>query len=197
MKLDRDFYLRSGLLVARDLIGKQLVHNSPEGMTKGIIVEVEAYMGSHDAASHTYRSRYTERTAIQYGKGGYLYTYTIYGLHTCMNIVVNEEGCPETVFVRALQPTSGTDLMRRRRQREAIRDLCNGPGKVCQAMGINRNHYGMDVCGDTLFVESVAGIEPVVAATERINIPHAGEAVHYPWRFVSSNSRYISTAPRS
>ncbi len=196
MKLERDFYLRSGLELARDLMGKRLVHNSPEGRTAGIIVEVEAYMGVEDAASHAYRGRRTERTAIQYGVGGHLYTYTIYGVHTCMNIVANREGCPETVFIRALEPCGGLDLMRKRRQRDSVRDLCNGPGKVCQAMGIDKTHHGLDVCGDIVFVEDPGGPEPPVVATERINIAHAGEAARHPWRFVLWRNRHVSVPPR-
>lgn len=196
MKLNRDFYLNSGLSVAQQLIGKQLVHNSVEGTTKGIIVEVEAYIGPDDAASHAYKALRTERTAIQYGIGGYAYIYTIYGLHTCMNIVANREDCPEVVLIRALQPTVGIELMKKRRQKESVTQLCNGPGKLCQAMGITRNHYGADLCGDELFVETVDGAAPVCSATKRINIDYAGEAVDYPWRFVLSDSKFISVPPR-
>jgi len=196
MKLKRDFYLRPGLLVAQDLIGKQLVHHSQEGTTKGIIVEVEAYIGPHDAASHAYNALHTERTAIQYGIGGYSYIYTIYGVHTCMNVVTNQKDCPEVVLIRALQPTVGIDLMKKRRQKQSIRELCNGPGKLSQAMGITKNHYGTDLCGDELFIETVDTIIPIVSTTKRINIDYAGEAVDYPWRFVLRNSEFISISPR-
>lgn len=196
MKLNRDFYLRSGLLVAKDLIGKQLVHCSPEGTTKGIIVEVEAYIGPHDAASHAFNYLNTERTAIQYGIGGYAYIYTIYGVHTCMNVVANQKDCPEVVLIRALQPTDGIELMEKRREKQSIRELCNGPGKLSQAMGIAKSHYGIDLCGNELFIESINDIAPVISATKRINIDYAGEAIDYPWRFILRDSKYISVAPR-
>lgn len=196
MKLNREFYMRSGLDVARDLVGKQLVHNSPEGTTKGIIVEVEAYMGHQDAAAHSYRAPCTGRTAVQYGPGGYAYIYTIYGMHTCMNVVVNHPDCPEAILIRALEPTAGIELMQHRRQKQSIRQLCNGPGKLTQAMGITKNHYGADLCGEELYIESVGDALPEISATKRINVDYAGEAADYPWRFVLKNSRFISVPPR-
>lgn len=196
MKLNRDFYLRSGLAVAHDLIGMQLVHHCIEGTTKGIIVEAEAYLGPHDAASHAYNGLNTERTAIQYGIGGYSYIYTIYGLHTCMNVVTNQKNFPEVVLIRALQPTAGIELMQKRRQKQSIRGLCNGPGKLSQAMGITKRHYGADLCGDELFIETVDDGLPSVSATKRINIDYAGEAANYPWRFILRDSKYISVPPR-
>lgn len=188
--------MRSGLQVARDLIGKQLVHRSPAGTTKGIIVEAEAYIGPEDAASHAYRALRTDRTAIQYGIGGYSYIYTIYGLHTCMNVVANKKDCPEVVLIRALQPTVGAELMRERRKKQSLVELCNGPGKLSQAMGITRDHYGVDLCGEELFIETVDDIVPTVSATQRINIDYAGEAAFYPWRFIFRKNKFISVPPR-
>lgn len=196
MKLTRDFYLRSALEIARELIGKQLVHITPEGTTKGIIVETEAYMGAMDAAAHSYLGRKTERTAIQFGIGGFAYVYTIYGMYNCVNVVVNREDCPEVVLLRALEPTQGLELMRQRRKQESALRLCSGPGKLCQAMDITKDAYGMDLCGDTLYIEAVSNCQPEIAATKRINIDYAGEAVHYPWRFVEKNSKFISVPPR-
>lgn len=197
MKLNREFYLRSGLDVARDLIGKQLVCSSPSGTTKGIIVEVEAYMGHQDAAAHSYQAPCTGRTAIQHGPGGYAYIYTIYGLHTCMNVVANQEGCPEAVLIRALQPTAGIQLMQQRRKKQSLRELCSGPGKLAQAMGITKEHYGADLCGEKLYIESVDDEVPEIAATKRINVDYAGEAADYPWRFVLKDSKFVSVPPRT
>lgn len=196
MKLTREFYMRSGLTVARELIGKQLVHQTREGTTKGIIVEVEAYMGSCDAAAHSYQFPHTPRTAVQYGPGGYAYLYTIYGMHTCMNVVANGPDCPESVLIRALQPTEGIELMKKRRQKDNLLQLCSGPGKLTQAMGITKSHYGEDLCGDALYIEEVEGAIPLIAATKRINIDYAGEAADYLWRFVLRGSKYISVSPR-
>lgn len=192
MKLDRDFYLRPGLTVAPELIGKQLVHRTADGVTKGIIVEAEAYIGPDDAASHAYKNLHTKRTAIQYGEGGFAYIYIIYGLHICMNIVTNIKTYPEVVLLRALQPTSGIDLMKTRRNMNSVKNLCNGPGKLSKAMGIGKNEYGINLCGDELYLETVDNFEPTVISTRRINIDYAGEAANYLWRFIDKDNSFIS-----
>lgn len=191
MKCCREFYLRGGLEVARDLIGKKLVHNSAEGLTSGIIVETEAYMGAIDAAAHSYKGL-TERTKIQYGVGGYAYVYLIYGMYTCMNVVANIENIPECVLIRALQPIEGIELMKIRRNKNNLRDLCSGPGKLTQAMGITKNHYGIDLCGEEIFIEEVENFTPDITATKRINIDYAGDAANYLWRFILTDSKFIS-----
>ena len=191
MKCCREFYLRGGLEVARDLIGKKLVHNSAEGLTSGIIVETEAYMGAIDAAAHSYKGL-TERTKIQYGVGGYAYVYLIYGMYTCMNVVANIENIPECVLIRALQPIEGIELMKIRRKKNNLRDLCSGPGKLTQAMGITKNHYGIDLCGEEIFIEEVENFTPDITATKRINIDYAGDAANYLWRFILTDSKFIS-----
>ncbi|MBQ7198189.1 MAG: DNA-3-methyladenine glycosylase [Selenomonadaceae bacterium] len=190
MKLDRNFYLQSGVEVARTLIGKKIFHHSPEGLTGGIIVETEAYMGSLDAAAHSYKGL-TERTKIQYGLGGFAYVYMIYGMYFCMNVVANVENIPDAVLIRALQPTDGINLMRKRRGKNNLRDLCSGPGKLAQAMGIDKNHYGVDLCGDEIFIETT-NILPDVTATKRINVDYAGDAANYLWRYIMTGSEYLS-----
>ena len=191
MKCCREVYLKSGLEVARDLIGKKLVHNSAEGLTSGIIVETEAYMGAIDAAAHSYKGL-TERTKIQFGVGGYAYVYLIYGMYTCMNVVVNVENIPECVLIRALQPIEGIELMKIRRKKNNLRDLCSGPGKLTQAMGITKNHYGIDLCGEEIFIEEVENFTPNITATKRINIDYAGDAANYLWRFILTDNKFIS-----
>lgn len=191
MKLTREFYLRPALSVARDLIGKRLVHVTPEGTAKGIIVETEAYLGKTDPAAHSYKAPPTGRTAIQYGPGGYAYIYTIYGLHCCMNVVTNLPQVPEVVLIRALEPVDGLPLMAARRHSQNRYALCSGPGKLTQAMGITKADYGKDLCGDTLYIEDIGAV-PEIAATRRINIDYAGEAASYPWRFVWKGSPFLS-----
>ena len=190
MKCQREFYLRNGLEVAKDLIGKKLVHNSPEGLTSGIIVETEAYMGAIDAAAHSYKGL-TERTKIQYGVGGYAYVYLIYGMYACFNVVANIEEIPECVLIRALQPIDGIELMKIRRKKNNLRDLCSGPGKLTQAMGITKNHYGKDLCDDEIFIEEKI-FNPPITATKRINVDYAGDAANYLWRFILTDNEFIS-----
>lgn len=186
MKLSREFYLRDGLTVARELIGKKLVTNLRGELTSGIIVETEAYMGAIDAAAHSYRGK-TERTKIFYGAGGFVYVYLIYGMHICTNVVANVENVPEAVLIRALEPVDGVEIMKRRRGKNNLRDLCSGAGKLSQALGITKEFYGADLCGEEIFIED--GEKLSVVTTPRINIDYAGEAADYPWRFIKTRRK--------
>lgn len=192
MKLSRDFYQRSALEVAKDLLGCSLVHKSEEGITKGRIVEVEAYMGNQDPAAHSYNNR-SARTEIQYGEGGFAYIYLIYGMYYCMNIVTNSINQPEVVLLRALEPLEGIELMKLRRKTDKLYNLCSGPGKLCTAMGINKTHYGMDLCGEQLYLESSNQKDILeIVASKRINIDYAVEAKDYLWRYTIRDNRYVS-----
>lgn len=193
MKLDRSFYERDSLTVARELLGKNIVHNTPEGVVAGMIVEVEAYKGEIDAAAHSYKGRRTARTEVMFGLGGYAYVYLIYGMYYCLNVVANLREIPEAVLIRALEPKEGIVIMSDRRGTSDLKKLCSGPGKLCNAMGITKDHNGMDLCGDRLFISQ--GIElpqSSIEATPRINIDYAGEAKDYLWRYVIKGSRFLS-----
>ena len=190
MKLPREFYLRDGLTVARELIGKKLVTNLRGEVTSGVIVETEAYMGTIDAASHAYKGK-TERTKIFYGAGGFVYVYLIYGRNICTNVVANAENVPEAVLIRALEPVDGVDLMKRRRGKKNLRELCSGPGKLSQALGITKDFYGLDLCGEEIFIETT-DFRADVTATKRINVDYAGAAADYLWRFVAAGSKFLS-----
>ena len=185
MKLEREFYMRSGLVVARELIGKKLVNQSEEGKTAGIIIDAEAYMGATDAASHSYKNRRTPRTETMFNEGGHAYIYLIYGMYLCMNVVANVKDIPEAILIRALKPTDGLELMKIRRNRQSIKDLCSGPGKLTQAMGITKGHNNIDLCGNELYIEDT-DLQLEIMTTKRINIDYSGEAADYPWRFVAS-----------
>lgn len=189
MKLSREFYQRDGLTVARELIGKKLVTNLPEGRTSGIIVETEAYMGALDAAAHSYRGK-TERTKIFYGAGGFVYVYLIYGMHICTNVVANVENIPEAILIRALKPVDGVELMKSRRGKKNLRQLCSGPGKLSKALGITKNFYGADLCGKEIFIEDGENLR--VETTKRINVDYAGAAADFLWRFVAADSEFLS-----
>ena len=190
MKLSREFYLRDGLTVARELIGKKLVTNLRGGLTSGIIVETEAYMGVIDAAAHSYRGK-TERTKIFYGAGGFVYVYLIYGMHICTNVVANVENVPEAVLIRALQPVDGVELMKRRRGVNNLRGLCSGPGKLSKALGVTKDFYGADLCGNEIYIETT-DFRADVTATKRINVDYAGAAADYPWRFIATGNEFLS-----
>ena len=197
IKLDRSFYLRDTLKVAQDLIGKILVHVTADGITKGRIVEGEAYMGPHDKGAHTYGGKMTGRTKTMFGLGGHAYVYIIYGMYDCMNVVTREEGCPQAVLIRALEPLEGQSLMKQRRGTEKETALCSGPGKLCRAMGISRDQNWWDLCGDKLYLID-DGFRPSdkegyeIAAGKRINIGYAEEAQDYLWRFYIKGNPHVS-----
>lgn len=192
-KLDRSFYLGDTLDIAQSLIGKLMVSNTPEGITAGRIVETEAYLGPRDKAAHAYKSSPSGRTNILYDDGGYAYVYLIYGMYCCMNVSTGKAGVPECVLIRALEPVSGLELMAKRRKNDKPKSLCSGPGKLCQALGIDRSLYGADLYGDRLFIaEKQTTLSPTILATPRINIPYAEEDVLKLWRFVDKDSQFLS-----
>lgn len=198
MKLLREFYARPVLVVARESIGKLLVHRTPEGVAAGRIVEAEAYRGPIDLAAHSSRGL-TKRTAAMFGPPGYAYVYFLYGTCWAMNIVAASEGEPHAVLIRALEPVTGLALMARRRRKPAdSRDLTNGPGKLTQALAILGADYGRDLCGDELFLEEAMDRRGFrIGRSARINVRYAGAWAARPWRFYERGNRYVSVPPRN
>jgi DNA-3-methyladenine glycosylase len=175
--LPRKFYDRPAIEVARDLLGKVLVH----GRAMGRIVETEAYLGVQDPAAHASRGL-TQRTRVLFGPPGHAYVYFIYGMYECLNLVAEPEGQPGCVLIRALEPVGGIEEMWKRRPgARSVHDLASGPGKLTLAMGITRRQNGIDVTRGELTVRCAAVEEPFeVAVTPRIGIRHAAE---WPLRF--------------
>lgn len=184
--LTRSFYERGAVDVARDLLGKVLVH----GPTAGIIVETEAYLGGDDLASHS-AAGITDRTRVIFGPGGHAYVYLSYGMHDCMNIVAETAGTPGCVLIRALEPIKGLDTMRIRRPKARTdRDLASGPGKLTRALGITREHTGVDVTRGDLVVLARNEAPPFeIAVTPRIGITKCAEL---PLRFLIEGNRFVS-----
>ena len=173
----------------------KLFHRTAGGVTGGVIVETEAYLGLQDDAAHSYRGSPDGRVNIQYGPGGTAYIYLIYGMHNCMNVVSNAAGIPEAVLIRALEPTDGLDLMRTRRPKaKDDRQLCSGPGKLCAALAITRAQYGLDLTGDTLWVEDRL-CPPLITESPRIGVEYAKECGQKPWRFTITDSPWVSVKP--
>jgi len=196
MKLTRDFYDRSVLVVARDCIGKILVHRTAVGETAGRIVEAEAYRGPRDLAAHSARGL-TRRTAAMYGPPGYAYVYLLYGISWAMNLVTTSRGDPHAVLIRAIEPLRGMNLMARRRRKSAdSRELTNGPGKLTQALAITGSDYGKNLCGSQLYLETCALPVGHVARSMRVNVDYAGHWASKRWRFYERGNRYISVPPR-
>ncbi len=195
MKLPRDFYNRPTLEVARELIGKTLVHDTPAGRTSGLIVEVEAYIGESDPACHAAPGR-TKRNAPLYGPPGIAYVYLNYGMHYLVNAVTEPIDSPAAVLIRALEPFEGLELMRRRRARGTGKraasfernGLCRGPGNLTKSLAIDLAQNGLDLTGRELFIEdapaSMTEAFPIAWST-RIGINVGKEHV---WRaFVPGN----------
>jgi DNA-3-methyladenine glycosylase len=168
--------------VAPDLIGVRLLVDGIGGR----IVEAEAY-DHEDPASHGYRGR-TERNAAMFGPPGHAYVYRSYGMHWCLNFVCEEEGVANAVLIRALEPTYGLDEMRRRRGVDDPRLLCSGPGKLCQALGVTREHNALRLDRPPFELRQREGGVGVVAGP-RIGITRAAEL---PWRYAEAGSRFLS-----
>ena len=181
--LTREFYARDATQVARDCLGKILVH----GKTAGRIVEVEAYLGIDDAAAHA-SAGITNRTKVIFADPGHAYVYFIYGMYDCLNFVAERAGC---VLIRALEPVCGIPLMRRRRPAaKRIEDLASGPGKLTLAMGITRKQNGIDLTGDHLQVRALDERERFrIAVSPRIGISKCAD---WPLRFFIADNRFVS-----
>lgn len=183
MKLGRDFFDRSTLRAAPELLGKVLVHRVDGVMLAGRIVEVEAYRGPEDRASHAARKR-SPRARIMFGPPGMIYVYLVYGMHHCLNLVTEHDGNAGAVLVRAIEPVGGIARMRRNRGASIDdRNLANGPGKLCQAMAITLTHNQADACGNTIWVADRGDKPESIRQTPRIGIDYAGDWATRPWRF--------------
>jgi DNA-3-methyladenine glycosylase len=195
VKLPREFYTRSNVLtVARDLLGKLLVVPADDGRrVSGMIVEVEAYRGPEDRASHAYGGRRTRRTETMYGVGGVAYVYFVYGMYYQFNVVSNVADIPHAILVRALEPVEGIDVMRERRHQHPDHNLTNGPGKLCIALGIDRALDNADLLGERVWIEEYERISPRrIARGPRIGIDYAEGWITKPWRFWVRDNSYVS-----
>ena len=182
-RLPREFFARSVHEVAPELIGVTLLVDG----VGGPIVEVEAY-DEDDPASHGFRGR-TARNAVMFGPAGFAYVYRSYGIHWCLNFVCGEPGRAEAVLIRALEPTHGLDVMRRRRGADGPRSLASGPGKLCQALGVTRAHYGLPLDEPPFELLARPTTTPPIATGPRIGITQATEL---PWRYGLEGSPYLS-----
>ena len=184
-RLGRDFYARDTLEVARELLGQRLVRVIDGERLSGLIVETEAYIGEEDRACHASHGR-TPRTEVMYGPPGQAYIYFIYGMYHCLNVVTDRVGFPAAVLIRGIQPQEGIEYMRRNRGFRREGELTNGPGKLCQALTIDRSLNALDLCqSDPLFIEETAEVDPGgIEVTPRIGIRADEMAKRRPWRFL-------------
>ena len=188
--LDRGWFDRPSLEVAPDLLGKRLVHETPEGRIAGRIVEVEAYRGPEDLAAHSSHGR-TPRNATMWGEPGHLYVYLVYGLHLCINVVCGPGPKPEAVLIRGCAIDEGEPLVRRVRGSVPFERLAAGPGNVGAAFGITRALDGTDLLHGPIRIE--AGEPPVAIVTRpRVGVGYAAEWALRPYRFLIRDDPHVS-----
>lgn len=182
--MDRQFYNRRTLDVARNLLGKKLIRRIDGTALSGIIVETEAYCGAADSACHAHRGK-TPRNAVMFGPPGHAYVYFTYGMHYMLNLVTEDEGNPCAVLIRAIDPLSGIAKMQAIRKRQE-KELTNGPAKLCQALSIDKSFNGWDLTkGKRLWVEDYQTVKPqAILSTPRIGIDYAHKKDREAlWRF--------------
>jgi DNA-3-methyladenine glycosylase len=189
------FYDRATEIVSRELLGAVLECTTAEGVTRGRIVETEAYLGPDDPACHAVAGL-TARTVHLFGPPGVSYVYLIYGMYWCFNAVTRERGHGSAVLVRAVEPIDGIDLMRRRRPKvKRDRDLINGPGKLCLAMGIDQAMNGLSLRGGPIVIRAGDSVDDAdVEVTPRIGITRAAE---WPLRYLVRGNPFVSATPSS
>lgn len=188
------YFYQDAISLAKDMVGKHITRIIDGHEIAGKIVETEAYMGIDDRASHTYSGKKTKRTEILYSEGGLAYIYRIYGIYNCLNIVANRESIPQAVFIRALEPVSGIEYMKKYRQTKIsnIKNLTNGPSKLCQSLAIDKQLYGYDLKdGGELYISN-SNEKISIASSPRINIDYAGPDKSKPWRFFDPESEFVS-----
>lgn len=199
-KLTADFYQRRNVLtVSKDLLGKILVSRWEGAETSGRIVEVEAYQGITDRASHAYGGRRTARNEIMYAQGGMAYVYLCYGIHHLFNVVTNNREVPHAILVRALEPLQGVQTMLQRTgKKKADHTLTRGPGNVSKAMGIHTGHSRLSLLGNELFIadDGFRYRKAEMASSPRIGVDYAGEDALLPYRFYIKGNPFVSGKPK-
>ena len=194
-KLPREFYTRANVLtVTRELLGKVLVVPAQDGTrVSGIIVEAESYRGPEDRASHAYGGRRTNRTETMYQIGGRAYVYFVYGMYYQFNVVTNVAEIPHAVLIRAVEPVEGIEVMRKRRHNQPDHNLTNGPGKLCIALGIDRQLDRADLLGNQVWIEEGEKISARrIASGPRIGVDYAEEWAAKPWRFWIRDNVFVT-----
>ncbi|SDX38314.1 MULTISPECIES: DNA-3-methyladenine glycosylase [Salimicrobium] len=184
------FFQQPALTLAQNLLGCELIKETEEGTASGYIVETEVYIGAVDKAAHSYNYKRTKRTEVMFGEAGHAYTYVMH-THCLVNVVAGEQGEPEAILIRAVEPVRGIDLMYKRRGDKKEKELTSGPGKLTKALGIVKNDYGHPYGEPPLYIAK--GFTPEHISTgPRIGIDNSEEARDFPWRFWVTGNRFVS-----
>ncbi|MEO0331805.1 MAG: DNA-3-methyladenine glycosylase [Bacteroidota bacterium] len=196
--LDTDFYQRPDVLqISRELLGKYLFTNIDGQVTGGKIVETEAYAHQDDQATQMHLNRRNTRTEVMFQPGGVVYVYTVYRIHRMFNIITNQEGKPDAVLIRAIEPLIGLEIMKQRRELTDEKRLTAGPGMLTKALGVSPDHYGTSLAdGKTIWLEDQNEVvkEGEIIASPRVGIDYAGEDAQLPWRFRIKSNPWASKA---
>lgn len=193
--LQQEFYIRSLIIVAKELLGKIIIKNENGTLLAGRIVEVEAYDGETDEAAHSFNGK-TKRNEVMFNEGGYLYVYFTYGAHYCCNIVTGKHGKGTAVLIRAVEPLAGVDIMiknrfdRKLKNNKEIFNLTSGPGKICKAFGFTREHSGLDLTKNLVYLINQKKLaRNKIGISKRIGIT---KSVELPWRFFEIGNPFLS-----
>jgi len=193
--LPRKFYIRPVLTLAKDLLGKVLIKKDGNLVFAGRIIEVEAYDGNIDKASHSFNGK-TKRNEVMFNEGGYFYVYFTYGAHFCCNVVTGKQNHGAAVLIRGIEPLQGINQMienrfgRELKSEKEIYNLTSGPGKVCKAFGFNREHSGLDLTNSSVFIVNRPKLKKnIIGVSKRIGIT---KSVSLPWRFFEIGNPYLS-----
>jgi DNA-3-methyladenine glycosylase len=196
LKIPHSFYLGSDVVsISKSLLGKYLFTCIDGLLTGGYIIETEAYNGVVDKASHAFGNRQTPRTQIMFGEGGIAYIYLCYGIHEMLNVVTSVAGQPHAILIRAIEPTTGIDIMQARRNMTAVKpNITAGPGSVAKALGITRKINGISMQSDTLWIEDkgLNFTNEQIATVPRIGVAYAGVDALLPYRFYVKGNIYVS-----
>ncbi len=207
--MDKEYFKKDGLELAKSVLGKYLIRNYDGKTIVAKIVETESYMGINDKGAHVYGDKRSERTKPLYLEGGHIYVYLIYGMYYCLNISANKENVPECVLIRAVEPIKGIEEISFNRFKKEYKDLTtyqrknisNGPGKLCMALKIDKNLNAKSILENELYIsdfyyeedKKVYSNEQIeIQTSKRINIDYAQEAKDYLWRFFIKDNKYVS-----
>lgn len=195
-KIPQEQYLLDPFRVATEvLLGAYLCSNVDEEFTAGKITEVEVYLGGEDKACHAYQFKRTKRTEVMFHQGGCAYIFFVYGMHHQFCVVTSPIDSPNAILIRALEPVAGISTMQKRRHLQQLTLLTTGPGRLCQALGIQTKlHNGIDLTGNTLWIAPATTVIKTeqIKATPRIGVGYAQEYAHKNWRFVLQNTPFVS-----
>ena len=190
--LKRSFFLKETSSIAEKLLGCFLVRRIGKQTLVGRIIETEAYLGLKDPSCHSFNARYTKRTQTFYLEGGYSYVYFTYGMHYCFNVITGKKSVPEAVLIRALEPVSGVSKMQNLRGRENLKELCSGPGKLCQAFAITKQLNAQDLSKKGLLFIAKGPSLKNIETDARVGLPWHVDSAYWFLRFYVKDNPYVS-----